>query len=390
MSQPIVASMDEKTGRGARLDAPTDAGSTQRRRPAKSDGLGAAKDEAFDLLGAMMVAARAAGLVALGLELGLYRVMAGQGPLTSIEVADKAGLHERWVREWLYAQSAAGVVSYAGEARFEVSDEVAALLADESSLLYMGGNFTTLPNQLSLLPRLGEAFHTGRGLTFDERGPGSAEDGELLMGNWYRQVLVATALPQLDGVIDRLSEGAVVADVGCGSGIAILEMARAFPASAFHGYDVSVHALERAESRRAARGANNVSFHHVESEPLPSEPSFDLVTTFDCLHDMTRPVDTVRAIRNAIVDDGVWFIVDIDCAPTFEQNLRRRRFATMLYSTSVYACLSSVMSEPGGAGLGTCGLSEPVLRELVGEGGFSRFRRLDVEHLVNAFCDVRP
>jgi hypothetical protein len=114
------------------------------------------------------------------------------------------------------------------------------------------------------------------------------------------------------------------------------------------------------------------------------------VTTFDCLHDMTRPVDTVRAIRNAIVDDGVWFIVDIDCAPTFEQNLRRRRFATMLYSTSVYACLSSAMSEPGGAGLGTCGLSEPVLRELVEEGGFSRFRRLDIEHLVNAFYDVRP
>ena len=356
----------------------------------KSDHHGAATDEAFDLLGTMMVAARAAGLVALGLELGLYRVMAGRGPLTSIEVADKAGLHERWVREWLYAQSAAGVVSYAGDAHFEVSDEVAALLADESSILYMGGNFTTLPNQLSLLPRLGEAFHTGLGLTFDERGPGSAEDGELLMGNWYRQVLVTTALPQLDGVSDRLREGAVVADVGCGSGIAILEMARAFPASTFHGYDVSVHALERAESRRAACGANNVTFHDVESDLLPREPTFDLVTTFDCLHDMTRPVDIVRAIRNAIVDDGVWFIIDIDCAPTFEQNLRRRRFATMLYSTSVYLCLSSAMSEPGGAGLGTCGLSEPVLRELVGEGGFSRFRRLEIEHLVNAFYDVRP
>ena len=108
--------MDETTGRGAGTDAPTDSGLTQPRRPAKSNGLGKAKDEAFDLLGAMMVAARAAGLVALGLELGLYRVMAGQGPLTSIEVANRAGLHERWVREWLYAQSASGVVSYAGDA----------------------------------------------------------------------------------------------------------------------------------------------------------------------------------------------------------------------------------------------------------------------------------
>jgi 2-polyprenyl-3-methyl-5-hydroxy-6-metoxy-1,4-benzoquinol methylase len=338
----------------------------------------------------MMVAARAAGLVALGLELGLYRTMAGQGPLTSAKVAERAGLHERWVREWLYAQCAAGVISYASDARFEVTDEVAALLADESSILYLGGNFTTLPNLLSLLPRLGDTFHTGVGLSFDEAGPESAEDAELLMGNWYRQVLVTSALPQLDGVIGRLEKGAVVADVGCGSGIAILEMARAFPASSFHGYVVSVHALERAESHRAALGADNVSFHHVGSEPLFRDATFDLVTTFDCLHDMTRPAETARAIRDAMVDDGVWFIVDIDCAPTFEQNLRRRRFATMLYSTSVYRCLPSAMSESGGAGLGTCGLSEPTLRVLVEQAGFSRFRRLDIEHVVNAFYEVRP
>ena len=337
-----------------------------------------------------MVAAYAAGLVALGLRLGLYRAMAGQGPLTSNEVAERAGLDERWVREWLHAQSAARVVDYAGDGRFEVTDAVAALLADESSILYLGGSFTTLPNHLSLLPRLDQAFHTGLGLAFDDRGPESAEDSEVLMGNWYRQVLVSTALPQLEGVISRLNQGAVVADVGCGSGIALLEMAQAFPTSTFHGYDVSVHALERAESHRAALSAGNVTFHRVDGDPLPATPIFDLVTTFDCLHDMTRPVDTVKAIRKAIVDDGTWFIVDINCAPTFEQNLRRRRFATMLYSTSVYSCLSSALSEPGGAGLGTCGLPEPALRKLVGDGGFGRFRRLDIEHPINAFYEVRP
>ena len=164
-----------------------------------------------------MVAAYAAGLVALGLRLGLYRAMAGQGPLTSNEVAERAGLHERWVLEWLHAQSAARVVDYAGNGRFEVTDAVAALLADESSILYLGGSFTTLPNHLSLLPRFDEAFHTGLGLAFDDRGLESAQDSEVLMGNWYRQVLISTALPQLEGVISRLHQGAVVADVGCGS-----------------------------------------------------------------------------------------------------------------------------------------------------------------------------
>ena len=176
-------------------------------------------------------------------------------------------------------------------------------------------------------------------------------------------------------MISRLHQGAVVADVGCGSGIALLEMAQAFPTSTFHGYDVSVHALERAESHRAALGAGNVTFHRVDADPLPDGPMFDLVTTFDCLHDMTRPGETVKAIRKAMVGDGTWFIVDIDCAPTFEQNLRRRRFA---------------LSEPGGAGLGTCGLPEPALRKLVGDGGFGRFRRLDIEHPINAFYEVRP
>jgi 2-polyprenyl-3-methyl-5-hydroxy-6-metoxy-1,4-benzoquinol methylase len=382
--------MSETEDSPSRSEAPVASSSTRPRRQAQSTTPATPADEAFDLLGGMMVAAHAAGLVALGLRLGLYRAMAGQGPLTSNEVAERAGLDERWVREWLHAQSAARVVDYAGDGRFEVTDAVAALLADESSILYLGGSFTTLPNHLSLLPRFDEAFHTGLGLAFDDRGLESAQDSEVLMGNWYRQVLISTALPQLEGVISRLHQGAVVADVGCGSGIALLEMAQAFPTSTFHGYDVSVHALERAESHSATLGAGNVTFHRVDTDPLPDGPMFDLVTTFDCLHDMTRPGETVKAIRKAMVGDGTWFIVDIDCAPTFEQNLRRRRFATMLYSTSVYSCLSSALSEPGGAGLGTCGLPEPALRKLVGDGGFGRFRRLDIEHPINAFYEVRP
>src|ERR1035437_1589652 len=127
--------------------------------------------------------------------------MAGQGPLTSNEVAERAGLHERWVLEWLHAQSAARVVDYAGNGRFEVTDAVAALLADESSILYLGGSFTALPNHLSLLPRLDEAFHPGLGFAVDARGPESARDSGVLRGNGYRRVLIPPALPQLGGGI---------------------------------------------------------------------------------------------------------------------------------------------------------------------------------------------
>ena len=190
--------MSEPEDSPSRPEAPVASKSTRPRRQAQSTTPATPADEAFDLLGGMMVAAYAAGLVALGLRLGLYRAMAGQGPLTSNEVAERAGLHERWVLEWLHAQSAARVVDYAGNGRFEVTDAVAALLADESSILYLGGSFTTLPNHLSLLPRFDEAFHTGLGLAFDDRGLESAQDSEVLMGNWYRQVLISTALPQLE------------------------------------------------------------------------------------------------------------------------------------------------------------------------------------------------
>ena len=347
-------------------------------------------EEAFDLLGGMMTAAHVAGLVGLGVRLGLYQAMAGRGALTAGQVADAAGLAERWVREWLYGQAAAGVVEHDGDGRFRLTDEVAAFLADPASLLYLGGNFSGLPHRLAVVPALEEAFRTGVGLSFDDRGPDAAADTEMLFANWYRQVLVPVALPKLEGVVDRLEEGTRAADIGCGSGIAVIEMAKAFPASEFSGYDVSAHALERAEAHRAEAGVGNATFHDARRDPLPEDARFGLVTTFDCLHDMTRPEETVRAIRRAIRPDGAWLIADIACAPTFAENLRRPRLSAMLYSISVYSCLSSSLSEPGGAGLGTCGLPEPALRELVTSCGFASLRRLDIDHPVNAFYEARP
>lgn len=341
------------------------------------------------LLAGMMTGAHVALMIALGLRLGLYHTLAPAGAVTSADLARLTGLHERWLREWLRGQAAAGVLAYRGEERFELSPEVAALLADEDNLSYMGGNFASLPLRIRTLQDLPEAFRTGVGFSWDDRGVESAASTEGLFRNWYRQVLVPVALPMLDGVVPRLTAGGKVADVGCGTGLAILQMARAFPESAFHGYDISAHALARAVEHRAAAGVANVTFHNAATNPLPGDASFDFITTFDCLHDMTHPETAVRAIRAAIKPDGVWLIADINSAPTFEEQLTSAQ-TPMFYAMSVLSCMSSSLSEPGGAGLGTLGLPEPAMRALAEAAGFTRFRRIDLPHPINAFYEARP
>jgi 2-polyprenyl-3-methyl-5-hydroxy-6-metoxy-1,4-benzoquinol methylase len=207
---------------------------------------------------------------------------------------------------------------------------------------------------------------------------------------WFRALLVPFVLPRVPGVVDRLRDGAEVADVGCGAGVALLEMAKAFPRSHFHGYDISEHALERAERNRTAAGVPNAAFHDVRREPLPEDERFAFVASFDCLHDMADPATAMRRIRRAIRPDGTWLIADIKCYPTYEENVARNPMAAMMYGTSVLTCMSSALSEPGGLGLGTLGFHEPLARRMTAEAGFTRFEPLDLGHPVNAFYVVRP
>ncbi len=336
-----------------------------------------------------MVGAHVSIMILVGLRLGLYRALKDTGPATSDELASHTGLHERWLREWLRGQAAAGVVYYRDDYRFELSPAATLLLADEDHALFLGPSFDSLPLSMDGAQRLPEAFRTGLGLTWDDGGPEMANFSEQTLRNWYRQQLVPTALPMLDGVVDKLRAGGRVADVGCGTGIALIELAKAFPRSEFHGYDTSEHALRRAEANRKEARLEGVVFHNAAPEPLPAEGNFDLVTTFDCLHDMTRPAEAAAAIRSALDPDGTWFILDISSAPTFEENLRNP-LAPALYAISVLVCMSSGLSEPGGAGLGTLGLPEPAMRELVSAAGFTRFRRLDLPHPPHAFYEARP
>ena len=333
-----------------------------------------------------------AGMIHLGDQLGLYRTLAdADDALTSTELAARTGLDERWVREWAFNQGAARILDVTGEPeRFSLAPEGVAVLASPDHEAFGVGMFHDLPQMLAGLERLPKSFRNGLGFDYDSHGPESAIGMERSFEPWNRVHLLPTVLPTLDGLVAKLTAGARAADIGCGAGGAILLLAQAFPNSHFAGYDISRFALDRAAARLAGAGLDNASFHHAREHPLPTDHTVDFVTTFDCIHDMTDPDGMMAAIRAALADDGTWLLVDIKARDTFAENAEKNPMASLMYGISVLSCMSSALSEPGGAGLGTLGLPASRAEAMAREAGFTRFRRLPVDHAINAFYEVRP
>jgi 2-polyprenyl-3-methyl-5-hydroxy-6-metoxy-1,4-benzoquinol methylase len=346
-------------------------------------------EEVADKAIGYLAGAGVSALAYLGDRLGLYRALSEAGPSTSVELAAKARLHERWVREWLHGQASAGLVRYAGDGRFELTSEQVAVLADEDNPAFVGGGFALMVPLLQRWDRLFESFRTGRGVPYNELGADHAVGESRFSSPWMRANLVPVILAGLDGVAPKLTVGAKVADVGCGSGKALLEMAKAYPRSEFHGYDNSELAIGFAEAHLARSGLRNVTFHRAAASTLPRDASFDFVLTWDCLHDMTDPAGAMRSIRAAIRPDGTWLIVDINGMPSPEENYAHP-LGGLLYSFSVLDCLACSTCEAGGAGLGTLGLPEPVARKMTAEAGFTRFTVRDFGNPLNSFYEVRP
>jgi SAM-dependent methyltransferase len=328
-------------------------------------------------------------LIHLGDRLRLYRALDGAGTVTADDLAERTGLHPRWLREWLRGNAAADLlVSHDGES-FELTPEGAAVLArEDESLLFAAGAFGA-PTDPTVVDDLADAFSTGIGLPYDRLGPSGAHRTERMLGPWARIALVQQIIPALDGVADRLESGVLVADVGCGAGVALTTLAIAYPQSTFHGYELSRHALDRAAARVHAEGLTNVELFHTRAEELPPDRGFDFVLTFDCLHDMTRPQDTIGAIRRAISTDGTWLIKDIRCDDSWTTN-RRNPMLAMMFGFSVTTCMSSALSEPGGAGLGTVGFTPQVAERMVRDAGFSQFTVHDFDDPANLYYEVRP
>ena len=323
-------------------------------------------------------------------HLGLYRALAGVGSLTAGELTTATGLQECWVLEWLRGQATAGLLGYDDNDRFELYSCTAAVLADEEhSLVFAVGAFGVPLESDVTDDGLAEAFRSGVGLPYDRLSPNAIHRSERMLGPWARLPLVPHIIPTLEGVEPKLEAGARVVDVACGAGVVLLAMAVAYPASGLYRFDPSEHAISRVRERINEAGITNVTLHQASAEDLSPEVPFDLVMTFDCIHDMTHQADAIAAIGVALTDDGTWLVKDIRSAPRFVDNLANPVLA-MLYRFSVATCMLSGLSEPGGAGVGTLGIHPLTAEEMSRAVGFTRCRIHDFEDLANLYYEVRP
>ena len=327
-----------------------------------------------------------AAMVYLGNELGFYKAMAGAGPMTAEELARRSGQHERWVLEWLRLQAAAKLLDYCGEERFALPDVAIGLLVDEKHKSYLANEFSG-PGMADNLERLFENFRTGLGNSYEEGGPEGAHRGECRHWQAARNDLIPRMIPALAGVEEKLQAGALAADVGCGDGAAVLTMAETYPNSHIVGIDASRHAVALVGEKAAEMGLGNVELRHGDGADLPAVATYDFVITLDCIHDMTRPEAVIAAIKRSLKPDGIWFIKDIRSKPRFEDNLRNPMLA-MMYGFSLMSCMSSAMSEPGGAGLGTLGFNPEVAERMIRDAGFTQFQMHDFKDPGNLYYEV--
>lgn len=326
-------------------------------------------------------------LVVMGDRLGLYRAMAGAGPLTPAELAERTGTAERYVREWLNAQAAGGFVTYDPDTgRYTLPPEQAVALTDESSPAFLPGFFQIALGSVIDSPRIVEAARTGAGVGWDEHVADVHEGCERFFRPGYHAHLTAEWLPALDGVTEKLQRGATVADIGCGHGASTIEMARAFPASTFTGFDYHDGSITTARRRATEAGlGDGVRFETAAAAAYPGT-GYDLVTMFDCLHDMGDPVGAARHVRSTLVPDGTWMIVEPAAADRIEENLNP--VGRAYYAFSTLLCTPCSLSQEVGLALGAQA-GEARIRDVVEGAGFSRFRRV-AETPFNLVYEARP
>lgn len=334
-----------------------------------------------------MGASMSAVLVIIGDKLGLYRAMAGAGPIGSADLATRTGTAERYVREWLRAQAAGGYVEYdAATDRYHLPEEQAFCLADENSPLFLHGAFQIIAAAFADEPKVTRAFLTGNGVGWHEHDPGLFEGTERFFRPGYNANLISAWIPALDGVQKRLEAGAVVADVGCGHGASTLIMAKAYPKSRFVGFDYHDASILRARQLAVRAGVEDrVTFRVARAQDFPGD-GYDFVTFFDCLHDMGDPVGAAAHVRKALKPDGTWMIVEPNAHDEIEKNLNP--VGRMFYSASTLICTPASLAQEVGLGLGAQA-GEKRLREVVQQGGFTRVRRA-TETPFNMVLEARP
>jgi SAM-dependent methyltransferase len=325
-------------------------------------------------------------LVVIGDKLGLYKALAGAGPLTPAELAARTGTDEHYVHPWLVNQAAGGYVDYdPTTGRYTLSPEQAVALTDETSPFYVAGGFQLMTSAIKAEPRIAEAFRTGNGLAWGEHDHGLFQGTERFFRPGYEANLVQAWIPALDGADEKLKAGATIADIGCGHGVSTLIMAEAYPKSRFFGFDFHEPSIERARELAAEAGvADRVVFEVASSTDFPGS-GYDLITYFDCLHDMGDPVGAMRHARQAVKPDGHLLIVEPMAGDRDADNLNP---VGRIYSAaSVLICTPNALAT-GGHALGTIA-TDQALGEVISTGGFTRFRRA-TETPFNRIFEARP
>jgi SAM-dependent methyltransferase len=327
-------------------------------------------------------------LAAIGDRLGLFKELARSGPVTSADFASRTGINERYAREWLGGMATAGYIAYdAATQRFNLPPEHMPALSHEGGPFFFGGVHEMLPALAGVIDQVSESFRRGGGVAQSAYGPHFWDGMERFTMGWFENLLTQQWIPAMPDVQAKLESGALVADVGCGRGRALIKMAQAFPKSRYVGYDVFGPSVDRAMVNAKTAGVGDrVSFHQLDASlALPEQ--YDVVATFDVVHDAADPRGLLRSIRSALRPDGIYVCLDINCSDKLEENAGP--LGAMFHGFSVLYCMTTSLAN-GGVGLGTVGLHEPKVRELCTEAGFSVVRRVPMENPFNSLYEVRP
>ena len=338
---------------------------------------------AVDEVGATLNAA----LVVMGDKLGYYRAMAASGPTTPSRLAEDTGTAEPYAREWLNAQAAGAIVEYdPSTGRYTLPPEQAVALTDESSPAFLPGFFQIAVGTVQDASTIVEAARRGDGYGWHEHNHDVHDGCERFFRPSYNAHLVAEWLPALDGVVAKLEAGARVADIGCGHGASTIIMAQAFPNSTFLGSDYHADSIDAARARADLAGVSDRVQFEVASSAGFSGSGYDLVTTFDALHDMGDPVGAARHVRSRLAENGTWMVVEPNAGDHVEDNLNP--VGRAYYGFSTLLCTPCSLSQEVGLALGT--QAGPArIRDVVTTGGFSRFAKV-AETPFNQVLEVRP
>ncbi len=326
-------------------------------------------------------------LLHIGDRLGLYKAMAGAGPMTSATLAIRTNTTERYVREWLSNQAAGGYVVYhPADETFELPAEQAMVVANEDSPVFLAGAFESIASCYTDHDTIVDAFRTGAGFGWEEHDDRLFSGVVRLFRPGYAAHLVDEWLPALDGVVEKLSSGAIVADVGCGLGASTILMAKAFEQSTFVGVDIHEESILAARKAAAEAGVGQRVRFDIATAKDMSAVGYDLVTMFDSLHDMGDPVGAARRIRHSLAPGGTLLLVEPFAGDRLEYNLHP--VGRTFYGLSTVICTPNSLAQDVGLALGAQA-GESRLTEVLREAGFSRVRRA-AETPFNLILEARP